>query len=86
MPKDTSIGISKETHQTLKAMTDDKNDLEDVIVNLLLLRRCPQCKNGDIRITKSYMFEPLYFDLKCDNCGYKEERWRVPFGVEENGK
>lgn len=81
MSKETSIGVSQATKQLLEQ--ENGNGLENTIKNLLSLKKCPECGERELKIIDAYMFEPLYFDLECPNCGYINEHWRVPFKVKK---
>lgn len=74
-----TIGISQTLHARLDEMKHSSQNYEDVIRDLLSIRKCPECGDGELKLRRSYMFEPLFFDLKCDSCGHVVQRWKVPF-------
>lgn len=75
----TTIQVTNDLHEKLKEMKEmTADDFDGVIRQLLAVRECPKC-GEKLHITRSYMFEPLFFDLKCSHCGHRITRWRVPF-------
>jgi len=78
MSEGTTIGISETMAETLNEEKQNGESYEDVIERLLALKKCPKCKEGEMKVTDASLWNARQFDLECENCGHKIKDWKLP--------